>query len=95
MLSHFQALFVAQLLWVAQITNNFVVDLHHREANLKHRLIAALLFALDLVEQVLANSRYDALVLTVADDRVRLSATRLAIGEQRRIVAVESILCSK
>ena len=94
-LSHFQALLVPQFLRVAQVAHHLIVDLHHREANLEHRLIAGLLFGLDLAEQVLADSRHDALVFRVAHHRVRFSAARLTVCEQGGVVSVEGVLYSR
>ena len=72
-----------------------VINLHHREANLEHGLIAAFLFGFDLVEQILADSRHNAFVLCVPNYGIRFSAARLTVGEQTGVVSVEGILCSK
>ena len=48
--------------------------------------------AFDAAEQFLAHHRHDALVLVVPHHRVALAAARLAVGEQRGVVAIPGVV---
>jgi hypothetical protein len=87
-LSDFQ---VALCAGVQQVSYALVVDLQVRHFDSAlHELVV--LNAVDSAEHVSANARNHTLLIAVSHHTVTLSGTRLSIGEDAVVVALESIV---
>ena len=87
--AHFQIV-VRLGIWIEQIADLFVVDLHHRKGDLQIDVACGELGL--LLEDGVAHLRHDALVRPVADKRVRLTRASLAIRKQAAVEALESVI---
>ena len=83
---------IARILGVQQISDPFAVDLH--VTDLDGVLRVGIVVVVDLLEEVLAQSRDDALVLLVlfAHHGVGLAGAGLAVREDAHVVAFEGVL---
>lgn len=76
-----------------QILNRLVVDLYHTQCHLVLYVVFRVLDSLlDTSEDFLTCQRHDTLVVAVADDGIGLARTRLSVGKETRMIALERIV---
>jgi len=73
-----------------QIANSLIVYFEHADLDLKRT--GSILVGFDLLEDAVANDGNEPLVGTVADHRVALPRTRLAVSEQATVIAFPALL---
>lgn len=86
-LTNFQAVWWSFIGRNKQILNFFVVDLQHRQSNLKLLLPFSLIF-LDPLKDFLANHRDNATIDAISNHGIRLACSSLAVCKQAAIVAL-------
>lgn len=69
--------------WHEEIENLLHIDLHHLHSDLKADII--LLVLVNLLEDFHSCHGDDSLVVSISEDRVRLSSSSLSIGEERNV----------